>query len=47
MRFQLPVISIHTPAKGVTRAVEKSRCKEIISIHTPAKGVTFPKRNRY
>ena len=36
----MEVISIHTPAKGVT-AVFFRNCAEItISIHTPAKGVT-------
>ena len=34
------VISIHTPAKGVTMSQWKWNDVELISIHTPAKGVT-------
>ena len=34
------VISIHTPAKGVTSADENGSGFWTISIHTPAKGVT-------
>ena len=34
------LISIHTPAKGVTLRVTPSKNKASISIHTPAKGVT-------
>ena len=36
----LTIISIHTPAKGVTIAVHKQLLDTLISIHTPAKGVT-------
>ena len=35
------VISIHTPAKGVTMGDLLHFCRESISIHTPAKGVTI------
>ncbi|EEA82731.1 hypothetical protein CLONEX_01347 [[Clostridium] nexile DSM 1787] len=35
-------ISIHTPAKGVTRQSVDLETGEVrISIHTPAKGVTY------
>ena len=34
------LISIHTPAKGVTRLICKALKITEISIHTPAKGVT-------
>ena len=34
-------ISIHTPARGVTRPVRETGCNCSISIHTPARGVTF------
>ena len=33
-------ISIHTPAKGVTRVAALCDRMQLISIHTPAKGVT-------
>ena len=33
-------ISIHTPAKGVTKIVWVAKLRLSISIHTPAKGVT-------
>ena len=33
-------ISIHTPAKGVTKPEAYDRPEDKISIHTPAKGVT-------
>ena len=39
-RERTVVISIHTPAKGVTRAASASFIAFGISIHTPAKGVT-------
>ena len=35
------VISIHTPAKGVTQETTQQGCAAHISIHTPAKGVTI------
>ena len=35
----LGVISIHTPAKGVTKIKKLSKIGSFISIHTPAKGV--------
>ena len=34
------LISIHTPARGVTGVCRRRRCTENISIHTPARGVT-------
>jgi len=34
------IISIHTPAKGVTTADSYTDTPQAISIHTPAKGVT-------
>ena len=34
------LISIHTPAKGVTQGKQRSVASLRISIHTPAKGVT-------
>ncbi len=34
-------ISIHTPARGVTREREGKKSDEWISIHTPARGVTL------
>ncbi len=34
------MISIHTPAKGVTVAKQANLLSKEISIHTPAKGVT-------
>ena len=37
---ELSAISIHTPARGVTRNVVKIYKTESISIHTPARGVT-------
>ena len=37
---QIPGISIHTPAKGVTMENEYAAKNYVISIHTPAKGVT-------
>ena len=36
----IKVISIHTPAKGVTRSLRCCSRRSTISIHTPAKGVT-------
>ena len=33
-------ISIHTPARGVTKTEKRCRCRGDISIHTPARGVT-------
>ncbi len=38
--FEYTIISIHTPAKGVTATVDASILANVISIHTPAKGVT-------
>ena len=35
------VISIHTPAKGVTQQDKTNKFNATISIHTPAKGVTL------
>ena len=35
------LISIHTPAKGVTRRLKQIAQRAFISIHTPAKGVTI------
>ena len=35
-----PVVSIHTPMKGVTRSRIEQLNREIVSIHTPMKGVT-------
>ena len=35
------MISIHTPAKGVTRVLVLFPTRNSISIHTPAKGVTL------
>ena len=35
-----PVISIHTPARGVTKEGGYSKMAYSISIHTPARGVT-------
>ena len=40
MRSIDQIISIHTPAKGVTTKNSGSGWIEKISIHTPAKGVT-------
>ena len=37
----LNIISIHTPAKGVTELQQLKKVTRMISIHTPAKGVTF------
>ena len=34
-------ISIHTPARGVTRQSHGKSMLQTISIHTPARGVTF------
>ena len=34
------LISIHTPAKGVTSRSKAKETVSLISIHTPAKGVT-------
>ncbi len=34
------IISIHTPAKGVTLSISGDYKRVLISIHTPAKGVT-------
>ena len=39
-KFILDVISIHTPARGVTRAGTYRTAYITISIHTPARGVT-------
>ena len=36
------LISIHTPARGVTEVEVFDEDRELISIHTPARGVTFP-----
>ena len=33
-------VSIHTPTKGVTRALKVGRFAMLVSIHTPTKGVT-------
>ena len=38
--WNILLISIHTPAKGVTEDLEQSAKTMQISIHTPAKGVT-------
>ena len=38
--FPSEEISIHTPARGVTRANEAAKSSGKISIHTPARGVT-------
>ncbi len=37
----LVVISIHTPARGVTEYKVSRQMERIISIHTPARGVTW------
>ena len=37
---QVYIISIHTPAKGVTDYMPLTLQQRLISIHTPAKGVT-------
>ena len=37
----MQVISIHTPARGVTGASKAYRDAVPISIHTPARGVTI------
>ena len=41
------MISIHTPAKGVTSVVPIMAQKLVISIHTPAKGVTILELSEY
>ena len=41
---EMLIISIHTPAKGVTLTDYVRSCTDKISIHTPAKGVTKRKR---
>jgi len=35
------IISIHTPARGVTQQVNDQQLRYRISIHTPARGVTY------
>ena len=35
------IISIHTPARGVTTMLLEDHILETISIHTPARGVTI------
>ena len=36
------MISIHTPARGVTGFLRRKGDYRYISIHTPARGVTYP-----